>query len=77
MYLDITYKYSPEVYEHEQPEIQHSMDRKQENEEVVWHRLEVSVHWMECMRCKRRWDYKFLRQLRDSRQYEKGILIHL
>ena len=47
-----TYQNRPEVDDNEQEEIEFAVEGEQEDEDVVREGLEVSVEWVEGMRCE-------------------------
>lgn len=51
-----THKNTPEVHKHEESEIQPAVQRKDEDKQMIRHRLQVTVEGMKGMRCKGSWD---------------------
>jgi hypothetical protein len=51
-----THKNTPEVHKHEETEIEPAVQRKEEDEQMIGYRLQVTVEGMKGMGCKGSWD---------------------
>ena len=51
-----THKNTPEVHKHEETEVKPAVQRKDEDEQMIGHRLQVTVEGMKSMRCEGSWD---------------------
>jgi hypothetical protein len=51
-----THKNTPEIHKHEETEIEPALQRKEEDEHMIRHRLQVPVEGMKGMGCEGRWD---------------------
>jgi len=51
-----TYKDTPEVHEHKKTEIKPSVQREEENEQMIRHRLQVTIEGMECVGGEGSWN---------------------
>jgi len=49
-------KNTPEVHKHEETEIEPAVQRKDEDEQMIGHRLQVTVEGMKGMGCEGSWD---------------------
>jgi len=58
-------KNTPEVHKHEESEIEPAVQRKEEDEQMIWHRLQVTVEGMKGMRCEGSRDQPLMVPLMD------------
>jgi len=57
-HIRVMNKNAPEIHKHEETEIEPTMQRKEEDEQMIGYRLQVTVEGMKGMGCEGSWNCK-------------------